>query len=47
MGNEASYLIQNVKDLDKHQQEVKDIKDGILSVLAEIGEAKVNIGDVS
>lgn len=25
-------------DLDKHQQEVKDIKDEILSVLAEIGE---------
>ena len=25
-------------DLDKHQQEVKDIKDDILSVLAEIGE---------
>lgn len=25
-------------DLDKHQQEVKDIKDGILSFLAEIGE---------
>ena len=25
-------------DLDKHQQEVKDIKDEILNVLAEIGE---------
>lgn len=25
-------------DLGKHQQEVKDIKDEILSVLAEIGE---------
>lgn len=25
-------------DLDKHQQEVKGIKDEILSVLAEIGE---------
>ena len=25
-------------DLDKHQQEVKDIKDEILSILAEIGE---------
>ena len=25
-------------DLDKHQQEVKDIKDEILSVLADIGE---------
>lgn len=25
-------------DLDKHQQEVKDIKDEILSVLVEIGE---------
>lgn len=25
-------------DLDKHQQEVKDIKDDILSILAEIGE---------
>lgn len=25
-------------DLDKHQQEVKDIKDEILSVLAEIGK---------
>lgn len=31
-------------DLDKHQQEVKDIKDEILSVLAEIGEAKANMG---
>ena len=27
-----------VVDLDKHQQEVKDIKDEILSVLADIGE---------
>lgn len=25
-------------DLDKHQQEVRDIKDEILSVLAEIGK---------
>lgn len=25
-------------DLDKHQQQVKDIKDEILDVLAEIGE---------
>ena len=25
-------------DLDKHQQEVKDIKDQILNVLAEIGK---------
>ena len=25
-------------DLDKHQQEVKDTKDDILSILAEIGE---------
>lgn len=25
-------------DLDKHQQEVKDVKDEILSILAEIGE---------
>lgn len=25
-------------DLDKHQQEVKDIKDDILSILAEIGD---------
>lgn len=30
-------------DLDKHQQEVKDIKDEILNVLAEIGEAKANM----
>lgn len=30
-------------DLDKHQQEVKDIKDEILSVLAEIGEAKASV----
>lgn len=28
-------------DLDKHQQQVKDIKDGILSVLDEIGEISV------
>ena len=36
-------LFKMLKDLDKHQQEVKDIKDEILSVLAEIGEAKANI----
>jgi predicted nucleic acid-binding Zn-ribbon protein len=31
-------------DLGKHQQEVKDIKDEILGILAEIGEAKANMG---
>lgn len=30
-------------DLDKHQQEVKDIKDEIIGVLADIGEAKANM----
>lgn len=30
-------------DLDKHQQEVKDIKDEILDILSEIGTTKVNM----
>lgn len=30
-------------DLDKHQQEVRDIKDDILSILADVGEAKANM----